>query len=43
MAPGAQRGDLLRVVLSTTAGSISSAEVAGLALSFVLYRIFAPG
>ena len=31
----------LRIVFSATAISVSSAIVAGLALSFVLYRIFA--
>jgi len=34
-------GDLLRVVFSATAISVSSAIVAGLGLSFVLHRIFA--
>jgi ABC-type antimicrobial peptide transport system permease subunit len=41
MAPGAQRGHLLRIVFSANAVSVSSAIVAGLALSFALYRIFA--
>jgi hypothetical protein len=41
MALGAQRGHLLRIVIFATAISVSSPIVAGLALSFVLYRIFA--